>query len=100
MTVPCHNCRSLDIPGVGHGTGCLVRSNLKITRKIGQGRPELVALGNGCVAMLARVENREEEDSRGYHLWGPKRVTVSVQASVGYVGVDIKIWLVVMSRRL
>lgn len=52
------------------------------------------------MAMPARVENREEGDSRGYHLWGPKRVTVSVQASVGYVGVDIKIWLVVVSRRL
>lgn len=73
---------------------------MKIMRKIGQSRPELVALGNGCVTMPARVENRAEGASRGYHLWGPKRVTVSVQASVGYVGVDIKIWLVVVSRRL
>lgn len=100
MTVPCNNCRSLDIPGVGHETGCLVRSKLKITRKIGQSRPELVALGNGCVVMPARVENREEGTSRGSHLWGLKRVTVSVQASVGCVGVEIKIWLVVVSRRL
>lgn len=73
---------------------------MKITRKIGQSKPELVAPGNGCAAMPARVENRAKGASRGYHLWGPKRVAVSVQASVGYVGVDIKIWLVVVSRRL
>lgn len=73
---------------------------MKITRKMGQSRPELVAPGNGCVAMPARVENRAEGDSRGYHLWGPKRVAVSVRTSVGYVGADIKIWSVAVSRRL
>lgn len=43
--------------------GCLVRSKLEIMRKIGEGRPERVALGNGVLQPGWGTEVKEPEGS-------------------------------------